>query len=67
MKSCYIQTAPLPKSSVKSCLFLKYFIQMRHSYRDFKGINGIYIGIFLLINRVKLFFIVHLYGFEETS
>lgn len=55
------------KSSVKLCLLLRYFNKMRYSYRDFKGIKRIYIGIFLLINRVKLVFIVHLYGFEETN
>lgn len=55
------------KSSVKSCLLLKYFNKMRHSDRDFQGINSIYIGTFLLNNRVKLVLIVHLYGFEETK
>lgn len=70
MESCYIQILPPPpslKSYVKLCLLLKYFNQMRPSYRDFKSINRIYIGDFLLIIRVKLLFIVHLYGFEETN
>lgn len=40
---------------------------MRHSHRDFKGINRMLVGFFLLITRVKLVFVVHTPGFEETN